>query len=161
MDQMTWLKDAIDYGVIGLLLLLSILVVAVVLERIAFFVRVRPEDYASVKQLELDLSKRLLVVASVASNAPYIGLLGTVLGIMLTFSSMDLSAGADPGKIMVGLALALKATAAGLVVALVAVVAYNVLLRRAKVLMLKWEIAREGAKSAAASAPLPAGASRG
>lgn len=143
MDQMAWLKEAIDYGVIGLLLVLSILVVAVVLERIAFFIRVRPEAYASVKQLELDLSKRLVVVASVASNAPYIGLLGTVLGIMLTFSSMDLSAGADPGKIMVGLALALKATAAGLVVALVAVVSYNALLRRAKVLMLRWEIARE------------------
>lgn len=158
---MSWLNEAIDYGVIGLLLVLSILVVAVVLERIVFFARVRPEAYASSKVLELDLSKRLVVVASVASNAPYIGLLGTVLGIMLTFSSMDLSAGADPGKIMVGLALALKATAAGLVVALVAVVAYNALLRRARVLMLKWEIAREGAKAAATSGPVPAGASHG
>ncbi|MFG1293611.1 TonB-system energizer ExbB [Xanthobacter versatilis] len=161
MASMSWLNEAIDYGVIGLLLVLSILVVAVVLERIVFFARVRPEAYASSKVLELDLSKRLVVVASVASNAPYIGLLGTVLGIMLTFSSMDLSAGADPGKIMVGLALALKATAAGLVVALVAVVAYNALLRRARVLMLKWEIAREGAKAAATSGPVPAGASHG
>ncbi len=47
----------------------------------------------------------------------------------------------DTGKIMAGLALALKATAVGLVVALVAVVLYNALLRKVKVLMLEWEIA--------------------
>lgn len=143
MANMDWLKEAIDYGVIGLLLVLSILVVAVVLERSFFFAALKPEGYASAKVLELDLTKRLVLVASVASNAPYVGLLGTVLGIMLTFSSMDLSAGADPGKIMVGLALALKSTAAGLIVALVAVVAYNALVRRARVLTLRWEIARE------------------
>ena len=42
---------------------------------------------------------------------------------------------------MSGLALALKATAAGLIVALVAVTGYNVLWRKIKVLMLQWEIA--------------------
>ncbi|WP_454916868.1 TonB-system energizer ExbB [Xanthobacter sediminis] len=146
MAGMDWLKEAIDYGVIGLLLALSVLVVAVVLERAVFYRAVKPHLYTSAKALELDLTKRLVLVASVASNAPYIGLLGTVLGIMLTFASMDLSAGADPGKIMVGLALALKATAAGLVVALVAVVAYNGLVRTAKVKMLKWEIAQEAAR---------------
>lgn len=159
MMEMDWLKEAIDYGVIGLLLAASVLVVAVVLERLFFYGAVKPERYASAKVLELDLSRRLVVVASVASNAPYVGLLGTVLGIMLTFSSMDLSTGADPGKIMVGLALALKATAAGLVVALVAVVAYNALLRRAKVLMLEWEIAREAAAGEAQGAAQ--GAARG
>lgn len=145
MAEMDWLKDAIDYGVIGLLLVLSVLVVAVVLERTFFFRTVEPHLYTSAKALELDLTRRLVLVASVASNAPYIGLLGTVLGIMLTFASMDLSAGADPGRIMVGLALALKATAAGLIVALVAVVAYNALVRAARVKMLKWEIAHEAA----------------
>jgi len=60
---------------------------------------------------------------------------------MLTFYNMGLDATADAGKIMVGLALALKATAIGLVVALVAVVLYNGLLRKVRVLMLQWEIA--------------------
>jgi biopolymer transport protein ExbB len=46
----------------------------------------------------------------------------------------------DPGKIMTGLSLALKATAIGLVVAMPAVFFYNVLLRRAKEIMLRWEI---------------------
>jgi len=52
----------------------------------------------------------------------------------------------DTGKIMVGLALALKATAVGLLVAIPSVVLYNLLLRRAKVLILRWEImhGREG-----------------
>lgn len=137
-----WLHDLVDYGVIGLLAISSVLVVAIIMERLVFYARLKLASYTSPDALELDLTKRLVIVASVASNAPYIGLLGTVLGIMLTFYSMDFSAGADPGKIMVGLALALKATAMGLVVALVAVVAYNGLLRRAKVLMLRWRIAQ-------------------
>lgn len=136
------LSGLVDYGVIGLLAISSVLVVAIILERLAFYARLKLATYTSAEALELDLTKRLVIVASVASNAPYIGLLGTVLGIMLTFYSMDFAAGADPGKIMVGLALALKATAMGLVVALVAVVAYNGLLRRAKVLMLRWKIAQ-------------------
>lgn len=144
--DIAWLSGVVDYGVIGLLAVLSVLVVAVIIERLVFFARVKLAAYTSPEALELDLTKRLVLVASVASNAPYIGLLGTVLGIMLTFYSMDFSAGADPGKIMVGLALALKATAMGLVVALVAVVAYNGLLRRAKVLMLRWKIAQDKAQ---------------
>jgi len=54
---------------------------------------------------------------------------------------MGQDAAMDTGRIMTGLALALKSTAAGLVVALIAVVLYNALLRKVKVLMLQWEIA--------------------
>ena len=139
--EMQWLSAAIDFGVIGLLIALSVVVVAIVLERIFFYRTIDVDSFANIKALELELTKRLIVVASVASNAPYIGLLGTVLGIMLTFYNMGLDAQADAGKIMVGLALALKATAVGLVVALVSVVAYNALLRKAKVLLMQWEIA--------------------
>jgi biopolymer transport protein ExbB len=138
--EMEWLSAAIDYGVLGLLLVLSIVVVAITFERIFFFRAVDVNSFGNIKALELQLTRRLFVVASVASNAPYIGLLGTVLGIMLTFYTMGVDASVEPGKIMIGLALALKATAAGLIVALVSVVAYNSLLRKAKVLQLQWEI---------------------
>ncbi len=138
---MEWLSGVIDYGVIGSLLLLSVIVVAVGLERVAFYRSVKVTDYSDIKSLELVLTARLMVIGSVASNAPFLGLLGTVLGVMLTFYRMGIDSSLDAGKIMTGLALALKATAAGLVVAMVAVVIYNALLRRAKVLMLKWEIA--------------------
>jgi biopolymer transport protein ExbB len=141
--EMQWLSAAIDFGVIGLLITLSIVVVAVVLERIFFYRAIDVHSFTNVKALELELTRRLTIVASVASNAPYIGLLGTVLGIMLTFYNMGLDATADASKIMIGLALALKATAVGLVVALVSVVSYNALLRKAKVLLMQWEIARE------------------
>jgi biopolymer transport protein ExbB len=136
-----WLSGMIDYGVIGLLAALSILVVAVSLERYAFYRKVRIDSFEDLKALELVLSERLSIIASVGSNAPYLGLLGTVLGIMLTFYHMGLDAAMDTGRIMTGLALALKSTAVGLVVALIAVVLYNALLRKAKVLTLRWEIA--------------------
>jgi biopolymer transport protein ExbB len=139
--EMEWLSAAIDFGVIGLLIALSVVVVAIALERFFFYRSIDLKSFTNIKALELELTRRLVVVASVASNAPYIGLLGTVLGIMLTFYNMGLDASADASKIMVGLALALKATAVGLVVALVSVVAYNALLRKAKVLLLQWEIA--------------------
>jgi biopolymer transport protein ExbB len=139
--EMEWLSAAIDFGVIGLLVALSVVVVAIAFERFFFYRSIDLTSFTNIKALELELTRRLVVVASVASNAPYIGLLGTVLGIMLTFYNMGLDASADASKIMIGLALALKATAVGLVVALVSVVAYNALLRRAKVLLLQWEIA--------------------
>ncbi|HQT37397.1 MAG: TonB-system energizer ExbB, partial [Campylobacterales bacterium 16-40-21] len=47
----------------------------------------------------------------------------------------------DPKKIMTGLALALKATALGLVVAIPAIVFYNILLRKIERLLTQWEIA--------------------
>lgn len=140
--NMDWLTGIIDYGVIGLLLLLSVMVVAIAIERALFYRRIRLAQYADPQSLELALSSRLFVIASVASNAPYLGLLGTVLGIMLTFYQMGLDSAIDTGRIMVGLALALKATAVGLMVALVAIVLYNTLLRKVTVLTLRWEIAR-------------------
>jgi len=139
--NMEWLSAAIDYGVIGLLVVLSVVIVAIGLERYAFYRGLDLKAVNDIKSLELMLSRKLFVIASVASNAPYLGLLGTVFGIMLTFYRMGQDASIDTAQIMVGLALALKATAVGLGVALVAVVLYNTLLRKAKVMMLEWEIA--------------------
>ena len=137
---MEWLGYAIDYGVIGLLLLMSIVTVSVTLERRRFYSKVEIAAFKDKKQLELALTRRLHVVATIGSNAPYIGLLGTVLGIMLTFSTIGQQGLVDSGKIMIGLALALKATAAGLVVAIPSVVFYNFLLRSAKERILQWEV---------------------
>jgi biopolymer transport protein ExbB len=137
---MEWLKVLIDYGVIWLLILLSIVAVACAIERNMVFKKTRLQDYSDKKSLELELTKKLHIIATIGSNAPYLGLLGTVLGIMLTFYSMGSEGFMDTGKIMMGLALALKATAVGLLVAIPSVVLYNLLLRKAKVLILRWEI---------------------
>jgi biopolymer transport protein ExbB len=135
-----WLKIAIDYGIIGLLILMSFAAVAIGIERFMFFRKLRIEDFNDRKSLELELTKKLHLIASIGSNAPYIGLLGTVLGIMLTFYTMGTNGFMDTGKIMIGLALALKVTAVGLLVAIPAVTIYNLLLRKAKVMIMEWEI---------------------
>jgi len=137
---MEFLHYVVDYGVMAVLLLMSVVVVAVAIERKLFYTRLQVASYADKKTLELQLAKRLHIIATIGSNAPYIGLLGTVLGIMLTFSTIGDKGLADTGQIMSGLALALKATAAGLLVAIPAVVMYNFLTRAAKELILEWEI---------------------
>ncbi|MDR2111944.1 MAG: TonB-system energizer ExbB [Candidatus Accumulibacter sp.] len=137
---MDWLSNLIDYGIMGLLGFLAVLVLAIALERFHSYARLDLSRFAAPAALELALSRRLFVIASVASNAPYLGLLGTVFGIMLTFHRMGENAAIDTGEIMIGLALALKATAAGLAVALVSVVLYNTLLRAARVKTLLWQM---------------------
>lgn len=138
---MEWLEKLIDYGIIGLLFLLSIAAMAIAVERLLIFRRIRIEQFEDKKTLELQLSNKLHIIASIGSNAPYIGLLGTVLGIMMIFYHMGTTGFMDTEAIMVGLALALKATAVGLLVAIPSIVIYNLLLRKVKVILTKWEIA--------------------
>ena len=137
------LGGAIDYGILGLLCVLSIMTVAVAVERYVYYRGVKIQDFSDIKSMELKLTSNLFLIATVGSNAPYLGLLGTVLSIMLTFARMGQDAALDTGRIMTGLAMALKSTAAGLIVALVAVVLYNALLRRVKVLITLREIAEK------------------
>lgn len=137
---MDWLAYLVDYGVIGVLIALSVAVVAITIERLSFYRSLDLGSYAEPKSLEIAVTSRLYIIGSVASNAPYVGLLGTVVGIMLTFYKMGQDATVDTTHIMIGLALALKATAIGIVVALIAVACYNTLLRRARVLQLQWDI---------------------
>ncbi len=133
------MREMIDYGVLGFLLFLSVVVVAIALERIWFYATMRVSDYEDKRLLEIDLYKRLTLIATIGSNAPYVGLLGTVAGIMVTFSELGNSA--DTQNIMVGLSLALKATAAGLLVAIPSIVFYNLLIRKAEVILTQWDIA--------------------
>ncbi len=144
---MEWLGYFVDYGIIGLLVVMSIVSLGIFIERYFFIKRINLDDYSgNKKSLEIVLTKRISVVATIGSNAPYIGLLGTVLGIMLTFYTIGIAGYVDATRIMVGLALALKATAIGLCVAIPSVVFYNFLLRKIKVTLLEWDIryGREG-----------------
>lgn len=137
---MEWLKWIVDYGIIGLLCVMSIVAVAVFIERKMFFRNLDLSGMKDKRELELELTRNLHYLATIGSNAPYIGLLGTVLGIMVTFYTMGLEGFMDTGKIMIGLALALKATAVGLVVAIPAVTLYNFQIRKVKEMILNWEV---------------------
>ncbi|MGZ8405111.1 MAG: TonB-system energizer ExbB [Nitrospira sp.] len=135
MDALT---NTIDYGVIGLLLVLSIWSVAIAIERWLFYRRINLSQFSNAQLLEITLTKRLVIIGTVAANAPYIGLLGTVLGIMLTFHTMGTSGTMAVSTIMIGLSLALKATAIGLLVAIPCVVMNNVLRRRVSELLTEY-----------------------
>jgi len=132
------LKDTIDYGVVGLLLVLSVWSVAIAIERWLFYRRINLSQFSNVQMLEITLTKRLVIIGTVAANAPYIGLLGTVLGIMLTFHTMGTSGTMAVSTIMIGLSLALKATAIGLLVAIPCVVMNNVLRRRVSEILTEY-----------------------
>jgi biopolymer transport protein ExbB len=139
---MDTLKTSVEWGVMGLLLALSIWAVAVAMERWRWYRRVQVLAYSSRARLEADLTQRLNIIGSVAANAPYIGLLGTVLGIMFTFEALGRTGSLDAKTIMIGLALALKATAAGIAVAIPCVVMNNALRRIVRVKLAEFDEAR-------------------
>ncbi|QKF73701.1 TonB system transport protein ExbB [Aliarcobacter faecis] len=138
MQDIETLKHLVDYGVITLLIVMSFVAVYFFIERVIFYRKIVVNSYKTKKALDVALTKHLTIIGTIASNAPYIGLLGTVLAIMLTFMTMG-SGDIDAAKIMESLALALKATAVGLVVAIVAMVLYNILSRSAEVLESEYE----------------------
>lgn len=140
---MEGLKELVEYGVIGLLLGLSVWAIGVAVERYLFYRRVDVRQFPTLDLCEMMLTKRLVVIGTVAANAPYIGLLGTVLGIMLTFHTMGTSGALAVTSIMIGLSLALKATAVGLLVAIPCVVMNNVLRRRVSELLAQYKAQHE------------------
>lgn len=137
----------LDISVFSILGLMSFITFTISFERIDFYRRIHLSDFTNKKELEIALSNRLTIISTIAANAPYIGLLGTVFGIILTFYTIGDSGVTDSNAIMMGLALALKATAFGLVVAIPAIVFHNFLVRRMEVMVTKWEIEHEDQKN--------------
>jgi len=133
-------KDIIDYGVIGLLIFMSFLSLWFYIERLFFFKNINLSTYQDKQLLEIEITKNIAIISSNASNAPYIGLLGTVFGIIITFYTMGLTSDIDVKIIMSSLALALKATAMGLIVAIPSMIFYNHLARKIEVLTALWEV---------------------
>lgn len=90
-----------------------------------------------------DLEKFLPVLATIASNAPFIGLLGTVLGIMKAFNDLASSADAGQQTVMAGISIALVATAAGLFVAIPASIFFNYFTRKVRAILSSVESVKE------------------
>ncbi|MEA3373951.1 MAG: TonB-system energizer ExbB [Campylobacterota bacterium] len=139
---MLYAEEALDYGVMGILIIMSIVSLWLFIERLMFYRSIRHSDYTNKELLEFDLSDNLSVISAIGANAPYVGLLGTVLGIMITFYTLGDVGAVDPKRIMTGLALALKATAMGLIVAIPSIAFYTILLRKAERIVTVWEDAR-------------------
>lgn len=131
-QSMPVFKSIIEYAMLGLLLVLSMLALAVALERWRYYRALDVSQFQSRAKLQKQLTQRLTIISTIASNAPYIGLLGTVFGIMLTFQTLGQSGNIDVKSIMTGLALALKATALGIGVAIPCVFLSNFLTRQVR-----------------------------
>lgn len=79
--------------------------------------------------------KNLIVLGTLGNNVPFIGLFGTVLGVIKAFDDLKSKSAESESLVMAGIAEALVATAIGLLVAIPAVVAYNYFNRRLRVAM--------------------------
>lgn len=97
------------------------------------------EDYAP-KSMN-GLEKRLGSMVLIASISPLLGMCGTVTGMINSFSAMADAAGLDPGAVAGGISEALITTAAGLLIAIPGVVAYNMFQKKVE----DWNKQLEGA----------------
>jgi biopolymer transport protein ExbB len=98
--------------------------------------RGRLEDYSAALYIEVDkkISAGLWILEIIITAAPLLGLLGTILGIMQTFTALSQGGVSDPGEVSRGIGLALTATAVGIAVAVAGLVGHGLLNRRAQLL---------------------------
>jgi biopolymer transport protein ExbB len=126
--------------VLYILILMSIVSVAVIIERLIVIKKIEKNmlNYQPL-QLKLSLEKRLGILATFGNNAPFIGLFGTVLGVMQAFHDLGKSSEFGVKVVMEGISEALVATALGLFVAIPSVIAYNYFVRKIKTILLIYE----------------------
>ncbi|MBX3020831.1 MAG: MotA/TolQ/ExbB proton channel family protein [Bdellovibrionales bacterium] len=96
-------------------------------------------SFANIERPSLD--RHLGFLATVGSNAPFIGLLGTVFGVMDAFRALGEQG--DTKAVMIGISQSLVATAVGLIVAIPAVIAYNYFQKQVKGVMLNLESVKD------------------
>lgn len=152
--------------VLGLLIILSVVSIALILERWSHFRRasmnleteikrglagISTADRASrgqfmsdklVADARLKAEAHLSWLATIGSNAPFVGLFGTVLGIIRAFHDLSQTGAQGSAVVSAGIAEALVATAIGLFVAIPAAVAYNHFQRKVKDMLLIAERAK-------------------
>ncbi|MFH2007995.1 MAG: MotA/TolQ/ExbB proton channel family protein [bacterium] len=91
------------------------------------------------KRMRLVLEQNLAFLGTVGNNAPFIGLFGTVLGIIKAFHSLSGAESANFKVVMADISEALVATGVGLLVAIPAVVAFNIFSRRVRGILTNCE----------------------
>lgn len=136
MDFLALHLDTIIFSILGFM---GFLALWFSIERAVYFRQIKLEDFTSLDSLEEALTKHLTALYIIYSNAPYIGLLGTVGGIIVTFYGMSLGGDINAKKIMADLSLALEATGAGLLVAIPVLMVYNMLLRKIDLILNRYK----------------------
>ncbi len=93
----------------------------------------------TVSEQVIELKKYLIVLATTAGVAPFVGLFGTVWGIMKAFAAMSVTGSASISSVAPGVSAALTTTVAGLAVAIPALVGYNYLMNKVRTLTIGME----------------------
>jgi biopolymer transport protein ExbB len=110
----------------------------------------------------LSLKRYLWALGTVGSSAPFVGLFGTVVGILKAFQSMSVAGTGGFKVVSSGIAAALVATAAGLLIAIYAVIAYNYFVSRVNGIAMQYKLYSEEFLTALAGlgarAPVPVAA---
>jgi biopolymer transport protein ExbB len=94
-----------------------------------------------ISEENIKLERRLGILGTLGSMTPFMGLLGTVLGIVRAFHDLAAASGGGPSVVANGIAEALVATAGGLVVAIPALMFFNYFTGKVKVLNTQMEMA--------------------
>jgi biopolymer transport protein ExbB len=110
---------------------------------------------AVVERKRIEYEQRLFILGTLGNNAPFIGLFGTVLGIIRAFADLSSAGKGGAQVVMAGISEALVATAVGLFVAIPAVLAFNFFQR-----LLRASIGRANALRNSIAAGLAAGEER-
>lgn len=95
----------------------------------------------SIQSLVQRYEANVSILGTVASVSPFIGLLGTVIGIIKSFHAVASTSAGGASAVAIGISEALVGTAAGLVVAIPALLAYNYFVNRLRNLTQDWELA--------------------
>ncbi|EQB39945.1 flagellar motor protein MotA [Sulfurimonas hongkongensis] len=126
--------------VLWILIAMSLVSFGVIVERLLVFGSIKKSlNELSVPDIKLILEKRLGILATFGNNAPFIGLFGTVLGVINAFATLSKGSEFGVNAVMGGISEALVATAAGLFVAIPSVIAYNYFVRKIRMTLLKRE----------------------
>ncbi|MDG6773470.1 TonB-system energizer ExbB [Thiomicrorhabdus sp. ZW0627] len=140
---MELLKLYLDAAIFGILGLMGFIALWITLERLFFYKKINIDLFTHQELLQVATTRNLTTLSTIGANAPYVGLLGTVLGILITFYDLGHQQTIDTGAIMTGLALALKATAAGIAIAIPSIMSYNGLMRRVDVMQSQFKAQQE------------------
>jgi biopolymer transport protein ExbB/TolQ len=95
----------------------------------------------TIQSLVQKLESNIFILGTIASVAPFVGLLGTVIGIIRSFSAFSLSNAGGASEVTLGISEALVGTAAGLVVAIPALLGYNFFVNKLRHYTQDWELA--------------------
>lgn len=129
---MEFLSKYIDIIIFSTLGFMGFVVITLAIERTLFFISFKAKNYKTLQDLEIDTTRNLTFIGVIGSNAPYVGLLGTVVGIIIVFYDIGKNNNFDTSTIMTGLSTALYATALGLCVAIPSLIIYTLFIRLAQ-----------------------------